>query len=63
MIAPTTNPPAYDEPADKQLIADPAGPAPLLRLALPLALLFLAPVAAQLGGHTYPEYRPKLTTY
>jgi hypothetical protein len=41
-----------DEPADEELIAKTTGSPPLLLLALPLPLLFLAPLAAQLGGHT-----------
>src|SRR5712691_2818498 len=51
-----------DERAHDQPIRNSAGAAlPLLLLALPLTLLFLAPVTAQLGGHTQVEYRPKLT--
>jgi hypothetical protein len=43
---------AQDEAANDKLVREPTGRSPLLLLALPLALLFLAPLTAQLGGHT-----------
>ena len=55
---------AQDRSAYEELIPEtPGGAAALLSLvALPLTLLFVAPVAARSDGHAYPEYRPKLTS-